>query len=98
MTSENLRLCKLIVKYKKQSIILKKSGLKEYSDIQDRLGSENIKVSDFAFSDDTIYTLKDNLVEEMEQMKRQRLTLRLSVYGAVTSTIAIILEVVLHAM
>ena len=96
MTNEQAKLCKIIMRYKKLTVILKKSGVPNYLDLQEILGPKNIDFSDTQMNDNTIVTLENPIIEELEQRRSRSIdhlfTRTLSIMAIIISVIALLGE------
>lgn len=100
LTKAQIKICKAIRKYRKLPVILEKAHAKDYFDLYDMLPGSHLDFSDNRMNDNTIVELDDYLTEELERYEEdQRDTLLnrvIAIYGAITGTVAIGVEIWLH--
>lgn len=91
MTNKQAKVCKAVRKYKTLGRIIPKSGVSDYMELQECLGPGMLDFSDDDMTDETIVTLCDQLLEELED--RGRATFR-EVFTWALSICAIIISII----
>ncbi len=94
MTNEQIRICKIIRKYKMLKPILDKSGIDDYLALQEIFDPGDLNFSDYEFEDDTIVELSREATEEYEKQKfdifYHRAPLTLSIIAIIISIFALL--------
>lgn len=100
MTDKQYRIFKAVRKYRTLQKILDKTKVGDYIDLQNAVDNDMLDFSDNRMDENTIVTLTNRASEELETRLRddwdKRFTRCIAVYGAITGTVAIIAEIVLH--
>lgn len=98
MTKKQMKLCKSIRKYENLDLIMKKKGFTHYSQIYDELGTDCFHCSDWNMDENTKLFLEDNAIEELEKRREYLInnwiTRIVAIWGGVTGTIALIVQLV----
>lgn len=93
MTKRQRRICRIIIKKKRLPLILEKSGITDYLELQEEIGPNNLDFSDCRMDENTVVTLENVLIEELEAYQwnifRSCFTWALSVCALVISLIAL---------
>ena len=93
MTNKQARICKIVRKYKTLGRIIPKSGVSDYMELQECLGPGMLEFSDYDMTDETVVTLCDQLMEELEDRDRttfrESFTWALSIFAIIISIIAL---------
>ena len=97
MNRKQIKLCKNIQKYKRLNIILKKTKLTDYTDLQVELPLNAIHFSNIAMDETTFVTLTDETIEEIERYNDEnfdkRITQFLATVGAITGIVSLIVDI-----
>mgnify|MGYP000151087471 CR=1 FL=1 len=97
MTKYQRKVCKYISKYKKLNVILKKSKINDYLELQYKFDKYKLDFSDDKMDDKTEVYLPDDLIEEMEKYHAYFvdviITRIVAIWGGITGTVAIIVEI-----
>lgn len=96
MNSRIYKICSAVVRHKKLPLILKKTGIPDYFDLQIQAGAGMLCFSDDRMDSNTIVSLSDKALEEYENYKRKKADHLLSLYAAITSTAAIVIEAIYY--
>lgn len=92
MTKEQMRICKIIIKYKNLKDILNKSHVGNYYALQEKFAPGALDFSDYDFEDDTIVQLTTEFLEEYEQQHDEyfyrRFPLIISIISLIVSIFA----------
>ena len=91
MTNKQAKICKAVRKYKTLGRVLQKSGVADYIELQECLGPGMLEFSDFDMTEDTVVTLCDQLMEELEDRGRASFQ---NVFTWVLSICAIIISII----
>ena len=98
MTKHQRKICKYIAKYKNLNTVLQKSNIPDYIELEDKFDGWKLGFSDEWMNDNTEVYLPDGLIEEVEKHHAYLvdviITRIVAIWGAVTGTIALILELV----
>lgn len=94
MTNRQIKVCKIIRKYRKLPVILKKSKISDYLELQEFFEPYSLEFSDDEMDEHTEVFLKNHLIEEVETCSRQAFntwfTRVLSILAFVISVIALL--------
>ena len=100
VTKAQVKVCKIIRRYKRLPIILEKTHAEDYLDLQYMLPGSHLDFSDDHMDEKTLVVLDDFLTEELERYEAEHndvlINRVLAIYGAITATIAIGVEIWLH--
>lgn len=96
MTKYQRKVCKYIARYKKLNIILQKTNISDYLELQRKFDFYQLDFSDNNMDDQTEVYLADELTEEIEKYHEHMvdvvITRIVAIWGGVTGTIAILIE------
>lgn len=94
MTNRQFKVCKIIYKYKKLPIILKKGKISDYLELQEVINYHYLDFSDDNMDKNTEVYLLDELIEELENRRRRNLdvwfTRFLAIAALIISVIALL--------
>ena len=100
MTNAQYKIFKAVCRYHTLQKILDATKVGDYMDLQDAAGVGMLDFSDNRMDEKTTVTLTNAAAEayegRMRDVRDKTFTRCIAIYGAVTATVAIILEVVLH--
>ena len=91
MTKRQYEICKNVIKYQKLPVILEKTNIKDYEDLQYDVGLGRLDFSNHEMDDSTIITLGTSLQEEYEQMKEAHYDAR---FTRITAILALIISII----
>lgn len=100
LTDNQYKIFKAVRKYHTLPKILNATGIPDYLTLQEDAGVGMLDFSDYEMGEKTIVTLTNPAAEayegRMRDVRDKTFTRCIAIYGAVTATVAIIVEVVLH--
>lgn len=100
MTNRQYKIFKAVRKYRKLPAILTATNCPDYMALQNEAGVGMLDFADTNMDDNTVITLTNRAAEAYEARRREdfdkTFTRCAAIYGAITGTVAIIVEVVLH--
>lgn len=98
MTKRQIKICKAVQRYKRLPEILEKAKIEDYLELQELLPFDAIRFSNHDMDEKTVVTLTDQAVEAVETYNEQRaemiFTRTLAIWGGITGSIAIVIELV----
>lgn len=99
MTKRQFKICQNVVKYKNLRTVLVKTKISDYNEIQEILGPNSLDFDDIN-NDDTDVFLSNYFLEEFERYREKMFDVWfnriLAIWGAITGTIAVVAEIMLH--
>lgn len=98
MTKRQIKICRCVKKFKKLNVVLRKCNIPDYLEIQNILGADVLDFSDNDMDDGTEIFLQDAAIEEIEKHREyvidNWITRIVAVWGGITGTIALIVQLV----
>lgn len=71
MTNRQVRVCRIVKKYKTLGLILEKAHFKNVGELQDFLAPKSLEFSDYFLNDNSIVTLSNSSIEALEERRRR---------------------------
>lgn len=96
MTDKEFEICFAVRHYHTFGKILKKTGYNSFDDLQDEFAYNALDFDGMDLTDQTVITLTRQAENEYRQRFHASITCGVAFYGAITATIAIIADIIMH--